>query len=118
MNRQFLIATLSVGLFGPHAAFAASHDDRPLSVVVRFADLDVSRDAGAATLYARIRLAAHRVCVPLAGRSLSARARQAACVDKAIANAVAAVAAPHLTDLHQRATGRDSAPKTHVATSR
>ena len=62
------------------------------SQVVAFDDLDLNRDAGAATLYGRLRNAAKEVCQPDVDRYyISAWAGYGRCVDETIANAVAKV---------------------------
>ena len=75
------------------------------SLTVKFVDLDVSRPEGAVRLYDRIRSAAVSVC----GRfDLGAITRQAdfyACVDDAIARAVAQVDSPALNAVHSMKTG-------------
>jgi UrcA family protein len=66
--------------------------------VVRFADLDLSSEAGVKTLYRRIRSAAESVCAPLGGaRELARQAQWRACRDTAIADAVAEIDHPMLS---------------------
>jgi UrcA family protein len=64
--------------------------------IVKYGDLNVSSPQGAAVLYARILTAADRVCEPLDNRDLGSKARMAACVHKAIADAVTQVNQPAL----------------------
>jgi UrcA family protein len=89
-----------------------SHDesvtDAPPKRVVHFADLDLSRIEDVATLYARLRLAAHVVCRPLDSRILLVDDEQRACMDKAIADAVAGVNRPLLSRYHQLRTKGDN----------
>jgi UrcA family protein len=77
------------------------------SVVVRYADLDISTPQGASSLYRRIAIAARKVC-PVAdiselGRFMEARA----CQEQAIARAVQAVSNPQLAAVYA-AHGRHS----------
>jgi UrcA family protein len=68
--------------------------------VVNFADLDVTRDAGAAVLYTRIVAAARWVCdppIPLYGEL---RAHAARCFEHAVDQAVTDVGVPALTTYH------------------
>jgi UrcA family protein len=82
-------------------AFAASAGaaESPPSKTVRYSDLDISKPAGAKTLYARIRAAARDVCaLSFAGDPVLSAAAHA-CIDTAIDNAVRKVDAPALTSL-------------------
>jgi UrcA family protein len=67
-----------------------------LQVVVHYADLNVSSPRGAAALYARIRRAADTVCPAFNLSNLESKARNDACVHKAIADAVTIVNEPAL----------------------
>src|SRR5689334_21347144 len=51
-------------------ARAGEGDGRPLTKVVRFADLNLNGEAGVQTLYGRLRMAATQVCAPFRGNSL------------------------------------------------
>jgi UrcA family protein len=76
-----------------HAAGTA-----PKSQTVQFADLDLNKAAGAATLFNRIRGAAHAVCGGYpSGTTLRDQQHHAACVSFAVSNAVARVDEPMLT---------------------
>jgi UrcA family protein len=88
-----------------HGASAAQPQVKTMQV--SFADLDLSKPAGAQTLYKRIKAAARNVCGPadqytFIVSSYSLRK----CIDAAVANAVAQVDRPSLTALHQEATAR------------
>lgn len=85
------------------AATSAEHFDVSRRTV-NFADLDVSRSAGAAVLYSRIRSAARDVCEPAIARESMSRTIR--CMDAAIARAVADVNAPALTSYHLAKTNR------------
>ena len=67
---------------------------------VKYADLNVSTPAGAAALYARINVAANRVCRPLDGRDLASKTQLNRCVHKAIADAVSKVDHPALYSIY------------------
>jgi UrcA family protein len=83
------------------AGFAATPPDEARRQVVRFADLDLTRPAGAQELYHRIRYAAHNVC-----DTYDRLDRDRDCIEQAIARAVADVGAPLLTTRHQASTQR------------
>jgi UrcA family protein len=88
-----------------------------LTYVVRFSDLDVSKIEGAKTLYTRLRYAAKVVCEPFESASLSGYARHNACMDKAIADAVARVDRPLLSQYHQLRTKGEKAGPVQLAKS-
>jgi UrcA family protein len=78
---------------------------QPNAQTVSFADLDLSKAAGAQTLYKRIKAAARNVCGPSDNYTFvtpSAAFRK--CYDKAIADAVAQIDRPSLTALHREVT--------------
>jgi UrcA family protein len=86
----------------------------PPTYVVRFADLDLAKIEGVTTLYGRLSHAAREVCDPL----ISTRwfpEKYHACVDKAIADAVAKVNRPLLTQYHQLRTKGDKAGLVQLA---
>ena len=88
-----------------------------LTYVVRFSDLDVSKIEGAKTLYARLRYAAKVVCTPLENASSWGDAQHRACMDKAIADAVASVDRPLLSQYHQLRTKGEKAGPVQLAKS-
>jgi UrcA family protein len=73
---------------------------------VRFADLDLTRSAGVAELYARIKSAAGDACQPVPAREVESVLRSQRCTQQAIARAVAAVNAPELTSYYLAKTGQ------------
>jgi UrcA family protein len=73
------------------------------SVTVSFADLDLSKTAGAQTLYKRIKGAARRVC---GTKDRYTQESWRKCIEDAIANAVAQVDRPSLTALHKEEANR------------
>jgi UrcA family protein len=78
----------------------------PPKRVVHFADLDLSRGAGVAALYGRIRFAAREVCEPVQDRALRSIGARTRCMTQAIARAVADVNVPTLTSYHLTRTGQ------------
>ena len=79
------------------APVASPGDKITQSTVVRYYDLDLSKPADAARLYARIRHAAARVCPSSWGDS-----PQRDCYDAAVAAAVARINKPLLSARHQQ----------------
>jgi len=73
-------------------------------VHVKYADLNLNSEAGAAVLYQRIRSAAAQVCGTFGVRDLSAQAAAKACQARAIGEAVATVHAPALTQVYEGKT--------------
>ena len=69
--------------------------------VVRFADLDLTRPAGAQALYRRIQQAARDVCEPDRLRDGVYMSSYRLCLSSAIARAVIEVGSPLLTEHHQ-----------------
>ena len=69
------------------------------SVVVKFRDLDVRTDGGAATLYRRLAAAARRVCPDTAGRTLADKAATWSCRNHVMNTAVEAVNSPQVATL-------------------
>jgi UrcA family protein len=100
--------TLFVVLMGSLNAVAAAGepDNEPPKRVVHFADLDLTRNAGVAVLYARIRFAARQVCEPVDDRLWQSTVARNRCVTQAIARAVADVNVPMLTNYHLTKTGQ------------
>lgn len=82
------------------AAAAAVEFDEDAMRIVRFADLDLTRGAGVAELYARIKSAAGEVCQPINAREVESVLRSQRCTQQAIARGVAAVNAPALTSYY------------------
>jgi UrcA family protein len=66
---------------------------------VSYADLDISKPAGAKVLYSRIVAAAKQVCAQGGYKDLGAMQRVSGCVDRAINNAVKDVDSPALSAL-------------------
>jgi UrcA family protein len=74
------------------------------SITVRYADLDLSRAAGAQTLYQRINGAARSVCGDQ-GRRIEEQHQWKSCYRGAIADAIVKVNSPLLTLLHSGQNG-------------
>jgi len=83
------------------AAFSAHAGDQGPSEKVKFADLNLSSQAGVEALYRRIHAAAWRVCRQPAGELAAART----CETKAESDAIGKVNAPLLTAFYQQKTG-------------
>jgi UrcA family protein len=96
-----LIAALTLAAISPVGVAAAVHDDVRREVV-RFADLDLTRPAGAQELYRRIQRAAREVC-GIYGPGGYDRS----CADRAIAGAVATVGAPLLRAHYEALAARE-----------
>ena len=105
-----MLATATALLFnvslGSALSVPASADASDIpSVTVNFADLDISRPAGATKLYGRIQGAANLVCSAYDHSSLTAQANFKACVSDAIGRAVAKVESPALNMVYRAQTG-------------
>jgi UrcA family protein len=87
----------------------------PPRYLVQFSDLDLSRMEGATALYRRIRYAARMACDPIQTQQLGLAEKYRACVDQAIANAVAGVNSPLLTQYFQLHTRGDGAGLVQLA---
>jgi UrcA family protein len=96
-----LLSTLLGSLCACTDAVAAEQAIEVATRRVSYADLDLTRDAGAAALYSRIHLAARQVCEPESGswtwKVLEPTHR---CIEAAITRAVADVNAPALTSYY------------------
>lgn len=91
--------TTTMTMFALALGFQLAHaapPQNPPSVVVHFADLDLSHTEGARVLYQRLRGAAETVCAPSDDRNLAGQMRFKACVKSAISTAVAKVDEPTL----------------------
>jgi UrcA family protein len=94
MNKQvtgvtnlLVVATaLTVGMLT-----GVAHSAEVPAQAVRFQDLNLNTDAGVQVLYKRIQRAANQVCGDVDGRDLVVARAHKACVDRAVADAVATV---------------------------
>ena len=102
-----LLAILLGSLSAYAGAYAAPPGYEVATRRVQFGDLDLTRSAGAATLYQRIQNAANAVCEPatsFGSRESILLARR--CVEQSIARAVADVNASTLTSYYVSRTKR------------
>ena len=116
-----IAATVALTLgFGAASASAGSSNSQFVSdglnnYVVRFPDLDLSKIDGAAALHARLRHAAGVVCSSLESRNLGINAMYRACIDRAVANAVASVGSPILSQYHESRSKSDKSAVVQLA---
>jgi UrcA family protein len=82
---------------------------------VRFADLNVSTFEGAKALYARLGHAAKVVCEPLESAPSFGSTQYERCISKAVADAVASVNRPLVSQYHQSRTKSDKARGVELA---
>ena len=100
-----IATTLVAGLTVNHA-WAAAPTEVATSVVVHFADLDLSRPKDARVLYDRLHVAARLACRESAVvlEDLEHLRRYHDCIDRALANAVTDVGAATVTAIREAAT--------------
>jgi UrcA family protein len=84
------------------AGTANAETSQPPTIRVSYGDLNLDSREGAKVFYARVRSAAQSVCSPLEGRALSLQRFWHACIDDALAAAVAQVDKPNVTALHNQ----------------
>jgi UrcA family protein len=98
---------------------AADSSDLP-QVVVKFGDLNLSTQQGAAALYGRIAAAADEVCEShlLDSRDLLAQQRIRGCLQKAIADAVTKVGRPELFAIYNTKNHRHAPTMVAIAQTR
>jgi UrcA family protein len=103
-----ICAAVALGFSAAGASAATSKiqlvSDGVNKYVVRFSDLDLNKIDGAAALYTRVSYAAAIVCNSLRSRDLGIAAKYRACVAQAIANAVASVDRPLVSQYHESRT--------------
>jgi UrcA family protein len=105
-SSTWLVALTAVSCtLGAGRAFAAPETEEVRSVTVSYADLNLSTVAGARSLYHRIQGAARTVCPQEGVRDLGRYYGWKRCYEGAIANAVAKVNSPLLTEVHGSKTG-------------
>jgi UrcA family protein len=97
MYRFATTMMMSALAFGYQLANATSPQDDIPSVVVRFADLDLTHSDGVAVLYRRLKSAADTVCAAPNSRDLGRQMRYKACWQSALGAAVSKVDRPALT---------------------
>jgi len=96
----FLVLGFAMSAAGAHAETV-----EPLIKHVTYGDLNLDSENGAKVFYARVRNAAQFVCSPLENRGLSRQQAWQACIDNALAAAVAQVNKPMVTALHNQNVG-------------
>jgi UrcA family protein len=96
LRRMTVSAVVCALAAGFAAVCSAADSDGAPQAIVKYGDLNVSSPQGAAVLYARIRTAASQLCEPLDHGDLGSKTRVAACVHKAITDAVTQVNQPTL----------------------
>jgi UrcA family protein len=99
-RRHIALAALAVAALIPVATALAEVPDGSAApqAVVKYADLDLTSDAGATALLRRIEAAARQVCGdPRVVQPLTRSTRIRQCNTQAIEHAVAALGAPKLT---------------------
>lgn len=95
----FITAALAVGAQRSHAD---TIDNLPQQqALVRFADLDVTRDSGVSILYGRLQRGARLVCEPLHRKDVQRAQAFDHCVTDAMSRAVTEVAQPTLTTYYR-----------------
>ena len=97
-------ALLAVAMASICTIANAGSPEQSAQRTVRFADLDLSRPAGIAVLYQRIRVAAREVCQPFSERDLMLLTDARSCVRDAIDHAVDDVHSLTLSRYHQTKT--------------
>jgi UrcA family protein len=103
---RILAATIFAALTCSIATLSFASDSfAPLQVKVKYADLNVSSEPGAATLFNRIQGAAETVCEPFNSRDFGQRRLFAACVHKAISDAVNEIDQPVLFTIYNAKIG-------------
>jgi UrcA family protein len=95
----FLCGALTLSALQATALSATRAEDDPPTQRVNYADLDISKPAGAKVLYSRIVAAARRVCELHGYKDLTTMHWVQVCTDHAIDNAVRDVDSPALSAL-------------------
>jgi len=103
---KIMILALSLGY---QLANAAPSQDAP-SVIVRFADLDLTHSEGVAALYRRLKGAAETVCALEDGSGVGSQMRFRMCWQSALGAAVAKLDRPALTAYYRARFNDRNAP--------
>jgi UrcA family protein len=99
------LAAMAIGLASTQS-FAATSADGVRSIEVSYAELDLTKPAGAQTLYERIKKAAYTVCGAYDSPMAWNYPAKTQCLKTAIDDAVAKVNSPLLTSLHRNENTR------------
>jgi UrcA family protein len=101
-GRQLLVTSLTVATLSlASTGFASASDNDVRKVTVGYAELDLSKPAGADALYQRIKRAAFLVCGGEDSPIGWNRIQKQQCISASVDEAVAKVNAPLLSALHQ-----------------
>jgi UrcA family protein len=97
-------------LLAAGGAGAADRTATSADIAVKFSEVQLTSQAGAESLYKKLRAAARSVCDDNAGghRTLEVRARDQKCVNQVLADAVRRINQPMLTALHEVKTAKSS----------
>ena len=110
MNRLSTLMMITALFLAFQAARGAEPSDVP-AVEVHYADLDLTRSAGIAALYGRLKSAAETACGYFAAtRDLEIAARTRECVHTALMTAVAKVDRPALSAYYRAHSDPRNAP--------
>jgi UrcA family protein len=99
LRAAILSACAATSLCTLHTTVQAAADGLPTKTV-SYADLDISKPAGAKTLYRRIQAAARQVCAVEYGKDLDVVARSRGCMKQAVDMAVKSVDSGALSKLN------------------
>jgi UrcA family protein len=88
------------GVMAAGAAGAATSDNGPPSIVVKYSDLTLATDSGVNQLYRRIMSAARQVCPDSSIRDFAMLRQVEACRNQAVARAVRQIDNSRLAALH------------------
>ena len=113
---------VSAALMLSSSAFCMATAAPPSEVataIVKFGDLDTTHAVGREQLYRRVNLAARAVCRSLdpneSGAGLQIAARYKACIDQAVAGAVARINRPEVSDYFAARNEASIGSGTHLA---
>ena len=109
-----LFALLAGSLYSVSAA-AAEADDGLRHRIVKFADLDLTRNPGIAALYARIKAAARAVCERDRDYGMSSVRAERECQARAMSAAIGTVNVPMLTSYFRDRSGMNTEPALRLA---
>jgi len=114
-----LSAATALGFYAAGASAGTQHvqfvSDGVNKYIVRFPDLDLSKMDGAAALYVRLQHAAGIACNSLQSRDIGIAAKYRACMQHAVADAVASVNRPLLSQYHESRTNGGKAGPVQLA---
>jgi UrcA family protein len=107
-SRLIAMASILIVLAGAAMGGTAQAADEPEydTTTVAYGDLNLDSQQGTKALYARLRNGAEDVCSSFEGRDLFFKRVWQACVDQAVATAVAQVNRAGLTTLHNQKVNR------------